>query len=110
MSRVVRATDPSVEDPVRDILQIHGRPVATLPEAARLLGYSASTVRGLVHCGALVGSRGARNGPIMLTVRDLARWIVEARSRSLPDLGVEEREARSSRLVRARAALADRRG
>lgn len=98
MRHATRSAPCSVEDLVRDIIAALGRPVASLQETAGLLGYSVSTVRGFIHRGALVGSRAARNGPIKLTARDIAAWIVESRNRSLPSLTPEAAADRRARL------------
>ena len=61
-----------------------GSPTATVVEAATLTRKSVSTIRNASYRGELTGARGAPNGPVRITCRELARWFVGGQRFSLP--------------------------
>lgn len=62
-----------------------GRPIASVKQAAALTGKSVSSIRSAIYRGALIGSRDAKNGPIRLRLRELARWLIDGERNSLPE-------------------------
>ena len=73
-----------VETLARVFAECLGRPIASTAEAADLLGISPSTLRSAVYSGEITGSRMAPNGPLRFATLELARFINEGESRSLP--------------------------
>ena len=66
---------------------LDGRPLATVAEAARLTGKHENSIRRALWCGELTGSRRAKNGPIRIRTRELARWVLDGERWSLPEGG-----------------------
>jgi hypothetical protein len=62
-----------------DLTQALGRPIATVQEAAVLLGCNTATIRDAVRSGELVGSQRVAKGPIRITTRELARYLAAGR-------------------------------
>ncbi len=106
MSTTIRSTD--LDALTRDLMTAaNGCPLVDISTAARLLGCSATTVRQLIYTGRLVGSRRARNAPIALPVRELARHVLDGRRWSLPESDGEAVEERRERLATARQRRAE---
>lgn len=77
-------SNQDVEDLARDFQRQLGRPLATVAEAARLLGVSVASVRNLIYAGRLIGSRSVANGPVRITTRRLAEHVIGGETRSKP--------------------------
>lgn len=61
-----------------------GRALAGVARCADLAFCHHNTIRAAISAGKLVGSRRAKNGPILIRLRELARWIVDGERDSLP--------------------------